>query len=243
MHPILGQIGPLTIYAYGLMLAVAVFVCAYLLQKEFERRELPGEVACDLVFWIVLSGVAGCRIFFILLNLRFFIDNPGEILMLQHGGLAWQGGLMAGSLAAIILVQRKKLPFFKTLDLFVPYVALGQAIGRVGCLLNGCCYGKPVAWGLYFPVYEARLHPTQVYESLGLLAVFLILKSALHRPHRDGGILVLYLVLASLLRFAVEFFRADHELLLWNLSVFQIMTLIFLGIAAYGYLQLKNRRG
>lgn len=243
MHPIVCQIGPLTVYSYGLLLAVAVFVCSLLLQEEFKRRNLPFESAFDLVFWIVLAGIVGCRIFFVLLNLPVFIENPAEIFMLQHGGLAWQGGLIAGALTAVILVRRKNLPLLKTLDIFAPYVALGQSIGRVGCLLNNCCYGRPVEWGLLFPGYDVRLHPAQIYESLGLIAVFFILKAAMERTHRDGEIFVLYLALASLLRFTVEFFRADHELIFGMLSIFQIMTLIFMGVAVNVYTQLKSRRG
>ena len=242
MHPIFFQIGPLTVYTYGFMLAVAVFVCSFLLQKEFERNHLPGDIVFDLIFWIVLAGIAGCRIFFILLNWDYFVQNPAEIVMLQHGGLAWQGGLIAGSIAGLVLIRKRKLPLLKTLDILAPYAALGQSIGRVGCLLNGCCYGQPVSWGLFFPVYQTRLHPTQLYESVGLLVIFLILKQAQERPRFQGEIFIFYLWLASILRFSVEFFRADHELIFGFLSIFQIMTVFFLGVAAYAYLQLESRR-
>jgi len=224
------------------MLAVAALVCTFLLQKEFARNQLPGELIFDFVFWVVMSGIIGCRIFYILLNLSFFVENPMEIVMIHHGGLAWQGGVVTGIAAALIFMRVKKLPVLKTLDLVAPYIALGQSIGRVGCFLNGCCYGKPLAWGIYFPVHQAQLHPTQLYDSLGLLILFFVLKGFGPRKKFDGEVFILYLIAASFLRFMVEFFRADHTLIWESLSVFQITTLGFMSIALYAYLHLKSRR-
>src|SRR5262245_10396095 len=98
MHPILCQIGPLRIYSYGFMLAVAVLLCASLLGPEAKRRGQNPEDILDLVFWIVMSGIIGARIFYILLNWQFFLSDPAEILKLHHGGLAFQGGLVGGFL-------------------------------------------------------------------------------------------------------------------------------------------------
>jgi phosphatidylglycerol:prolipoprotein diacylglycerol transferase len=224
------------------MLAVAALVCAFLLQKEFARNQLPGELVFDFVFWVVMSGIIGCRIFYVLLNLSFFVEYPVEIVMIHHGGLAWQGGVVTGIAAALIFIRVKKLPVLKTLDLVAPYIALGQSIGRAGCFLNGCCYGKSLSWGIYFPVHQAHLHPTQLYDSLGLLILFFVLKGFGPRKKFDGEVFILYLIAASFLRFMVEFFRADHTLIWGSLSVFQIMTLCFMSIALYAYLHFKSRR-
>lgn len=241
MYPILCQIGPLTVYAYGVMLAVAALVCAFLLQREFRRNHLPAEVVFDFVFWVVVSGIIGCRVFYILLNLPFFLENPTEIVMIHHGGLAWQGGVVTGIAAASIFLHLRKWPLFKTFDLVVPYLALGQAIGRVGCFLNGCCYGKPVSGGIYFPVHQAHLHPTQLYEAFGLVVLFFTLKGFSRLKKFDGEIFILYVIFASVLRFIVEFFRADHTLIWGILSIFQILTLFFMSVAIYAYLYLKGR--
>ncbi len=243
MYPIICHIGPLTVYSYGLMLAVAVLICAFFLSKEASRRGIPPELILDLLFWVVLSGLAGARAFYIFLNLDYYIHEPLEIFMLHHGGLAFQGGLIAGFVAGIVFLKRKSLPLLSTLDFLAPYIALGHAIGRVGCFLNGCCFGNPVSWGIYFPSHHAHLHPTQLYESMGLLIIFLFLKRRECHSKYPGEIFILYLVFSSLLRFVNEFFRADHAEIFLNLSIFQIVSLIILGVAVYVNTIIKSRFG
>jgi len=156
--------------------------------------------------------------------------------MLQKGGLAWQGGFIGGALGGVLFARRMKLPIRSLLDLAAPYIALGQSIGRIGCFLNGCCYGKPVSWGIYFPVHQARLYPTQLFETGGLFIIFLILKKAQVRPHQGGFVFVLYLWLAAIERFIVEFYRADHDLLWLNLSLAQFVAL---GVFMTGLILMK----
>ncbi len=239
MHPILFKIGLVTIYSYGVMIALAVVVCAWALSKDAKTYKIPSDVIYDLMFWTVMGGILGARIFYIFLMGDYFRENPLEMVMIQHGGLAWQGGLAGGLLGGIWFGCRKKLPIRFFLDLVAPYIALGQSIGRIGCFFNGCCYGKPVAWGIYFPVHEARLHPTQLYECAGLFLVFLILKYAQTKPHKSGVIFVLYLWLGAMERFVVEFFRADHDYWWFGLSLSQY---IALGIFVVGLVLLRRFR-
>ena len=239
MHPILFKIGLVTIYSYGVMIALAVVVCAWALSKDAKTYKISSDVIYDLMLWTVLGGILGARIFYIFLMGDYFRQNPLEMVMIQHGGLAWQGGLGGGLLAGIWFARHKKLPLRFLLDLCAPYIALGQSIGRIGCFLNGCCYGKRVAWGIYFPIHEARLHPTQAYESAGLFLAFLILKYAQTQPHKSGMIFVLYLWLGAMERFVVEFFRADHDNLWMGLSLFQY---IALGIFVIGLVLLRRFR-
>ncbi len=241
MFPIICKIGPFAIYSYGLMLALAVILCAFLLNRDCSRQGIPSSIVYDFVFVVVVSGIIGARIFYILLNLNFFIQNPAEIIMLQHGGLAWQGGLMAGTLAGLIFLRRKKQPILLFVDLTAPYIALGQSIGRVGCFLNGCCFGREVAWGIYFPVHHARLHPTQLYTMAGLFILFFILRHYRKIVKTPGDVFVLYLFGASLLRFVIEFFRADHYVLVLGLSVYQWVCIVLLTTAVYVHLRLKSR--
>lgn len=243
MYPILCQWGPVTIYSYGVMLAIAVLVCSFLASREARTMGIRPEVIFDLVFWLVISGILGARLFYILLNYRFFLDHPWEMLMIQKGGLAWHGGLIAATWAGIWFVRRSKkgLPLAATLDLVAPYVALGEAIGRVGCFLNGCCYGREVWWGIYFPVHHARLHPTQLYSMAGLLVLFFILKRYRKVSTIPGDVFVFYLFGASLLRFVIEFFRADHDVLIGGLSIFQWVCLGLILVAVYVHLRLKSR--
>ncbi len=232
MFPVICQIGPFALYSYGLMLALAVMAASFLTAREAAGRGIARETVYDLAFWVVLWGILGARLFYVLLNVDYFRQFPVEILMLQKGGLAWQGSLAAGILAGIVFIRRHKLPLWTLLDTAAPFVALGHAIGRIGCLLNGCCYGKAVAWGLYFPVWGERLHPTQIYMALGELAVFLILRALQRRGGQpEGRLFVLYLFLSSLERFGVEFFRADHILLWGGLSLFQYVCLLIMAAA------------
>lgn len=237
MHPILFVLGPITIYSFGLMLAVAILVCSYLMGRDARRLNISKDLVYDFVFWTALTGILGARLFYILLNLDFFVADPSELLQIQHGGLAWQGGLIVGIPTAIWFLKRKGIALLPFLDLASPYVALGQAIGRIGCFLNGCCQGSPVAWGPYFPVYHARLHPTQIYESIGLLVVFLILKKKAGGAHRPGEVMTTYLMLAASLRFAVQFFREDYVPVFGGLGIFQW---ICVGLFAAGVVVLRN---
>jgi phosphatidylglycerol---prolipoprotein diacylglyceryl transferase len=236
MHPILFTIGPITIYSYGVMLALAVLVCTYLLSIDAKRYNISQETAYDLVFWCMLWGILAARVFYVIIEWPYFSSNLLEILMLQKGGLAWQGGFLGGTLAGVWFARRKKLSLRPLMDLAAPYIALGQSIGRIGCFLNGCCYGKPAVWGIYFPTHDARLYPTQIFETAGLFIIFLILKRAQGRPHQAGFIFVYYLWLAAIERFMVEFFRADHDILWLGLSLAQYVAL---GVFAAGLVLMK----
>ena len=232
MFPIVCQIGPFAVYSYGLMLALAVIVASFLSAREARRFGIAPETTYDLAFWVVLWGILGARVFYILLNFDYFLQFPWEAVMLQKGGLAWQGSLVAGALAGVYFIRRKRLPVLLLLDAVAPFLALGHAIGRIGCLLNGCCYGKAAAWGLYFPLWHERLQPTQIYMSLGELAVFFILRHWQKRGITPAGrLFVLYLVLSSLERFIVEFFRADHTALWLGLSIFQYACVLIMAAA------------
>lgn len=228
-----------TIYSYGLMVAIAVVVSTLLLARDAHRSNINPDIIFDLVFWAVIGGVIGARIFYIILNYPFFIEHPGEIIMVQNGGLAWQGGLILGSIVVMLFIKSKKLPLSQMLDVLVPYLALGQSIGRIGCFLNGCCYGRQFDGGIYFPVHDATLYPTQLYLSAGYFIIYIILKRYQKFSAMPGLVFASYLILASSLRFGVEFFRADHEILFLGLSIFQFVcfgVLMFAFCFAYAIL-------
>ncbi len=242
MHPIIFQFGPFTVYAYGLMLAVAVMVCSFLMSQDARPLGIKSELVFDFIFWMTILGIIGARIFFIIFHWEFFSKNLLEIIMIQKGGLSWQGGLILGALAGILFIRKHQWPLLKTFDLVAPYLALGQAIGRVGCFLNGCCFGKEVSWGIYFPVHGERLHPTQLYSSSFLLAIFFILKAYQKRTTVPGRVLMLYFMLACTERFIVEFFRADHVLSVFGLSEFQLVSLGIFFIALFVNIRLVKSK-
>ncbi len=222
------------------MLALAVVVCSFFLSRDARQSGINAQMIYDLMFWVVIGGIIGARIFYIIITWDYFAQNFLEMLMLNKGGLAWQGGFAGGALAGVWFVRRHKLSLRQILDLTSPYIALGQSIGRIGCFFNGCCYGKSWAHGVFFPVHNAVLYPTQLYETAGLFLVFLILKFAQRRPHPPGMLFAFYLWLAAIERFIVEFYRADHDTLAFGLSLFQY---IALGVFAAGiivFLRLKK---
>ncbi len=214
MHPILFKLGPIPIHSYGVALALAFLAAAFLARRRAFALGGNGDDILDLCVWLIVSGLIGGRLLFVLLNLEYYRENPIDTLKLWQGGLVWYGGLITALLAAVIFLSAKKMPILKTCDLMVPYVALGQSIGRIGCFLNGCCYGKEIAPGL--------IHPTQLYESAAMFVVFLILRK---RTPANGRTLFLYLILYSSIRFAIEFLRGDNSAILMGLTISQLISI------------------
>jgi len=224
MHPIICKIGPFTVYSYGLMLVAAFLAASELSRQEAKRQLIDPDIISNLGFIAFTFGIIGARILFVIRNIGYYIHSPGEIIMLQYGGLSWFGGLLLAIISVTIYLKKKRLPVYKILDLVVPFVALAQAIGRVGCLLNGCCLGKVSKFGLYFSAPETVRIPTQLYSSLILILIFVILRILQQRSHREGQIFFAYLLLYSLKRFFIEFWR-ENEAIYWGLSLFQIISI------------------
>ncbi|MDD3234676.1 MAG: prolipoprotein diacylglyceryl transferase [Candidatus Omnitrophica bacterium] len=226
MHPEICRIGHCAIYSYGAALVSAFWICAFLLRRAALPAGFDPERITGLLFTVFFSGIIGGRVIYILLNLKMYISDPLEIIMLQHGGLAWFGGFMGGAAGGIIYCLKKRMPLLKTIDFISPYIALGHAIGRIGCFFNGCCYGKVSPHGFYFPVHGETLVPVQLYSSLLLVAIFVILRVLQSRPHRPGDIFLFYMMLYSIKRFLIEYLRADGNILLMGLTVFQVFSVI-----------------
>lgn len=189
-------------------------------------KGLEPDIIFNLLFITFIFGVIGSRSLYVIENLSYYIRNPFEIVMLNKGGLSWFGGLCLGASAALIYLRKKKLAVYKILDLIIPFVALGQAIGRIGCLLNGCCFGKKAGFGIYFPVHNAVLIPTQIYSSLALLLIFFVLRLLQEKSHKQGQIFFTYLLLYALKRFFIEFLRADNPVIFFGLTFFQIISIV-----------------
>ena len=228
MYPEICKLGPFTIYSYGLMLVLAFLVSSTLACLQAKRQNINPETIFNLSFIVFISGVIGARLFYIIENIDYYIKNLLEIFMLQHGGLSWFGGLLAGVFVGILYLKRKKIPVYKILDLVGPFVALGQAIGRIGCLLNGCCFGK-------------GLIPTQAYSSLLLIFIFVFLRFLQDKSHKDGEIFFLYLVLYSIKRFFIEFWRADNTVIFSGLTLFQVLSIIIFLLSLIKLFIIKKR--
>ncbi len=243
MHPVICTIGPFSIYSYGLMLVLAFIAATSLLTAQAKRQNADAEAIFNFCFTAFVSGVIGARVFYVMQNLGYYIKNPLEMVMLQHGGLSWFGGLMLGSVTGIIYLKKKKLPVYRTLDLIIPYVALAQAIGRIGCLLNGCCFGRETAnAGIYFETHKAVLVPTQLYSSLALLAIYIALRFMQNKPRPRGEIFFTYLLLYSIKRFSIEFWRQDNEIIFYGLTLFQILSIFIFILSITKLILIKTSR-
>jgi phosphatidylglycerol:prolipoprotein diacylglycerol transferase len=244
MHPIICKIGPFTLYSYGLMLVLAFIIGSLLASRQAKREKINPEIILNLCFIAFICGIVGARIFYIFENLSYYLRNPAEIIMLQRGGLSWFGGLIMGGLAGVFYLRRRKLKIYKIFDIIAPYLALAQSIGRFGCLLNGCCYGKAsVKFGIYFVTHNAVLIPTQLYSSLTLIFIFIILKIFQDRPHQEGQIFFLYLLLYSIKRFFIEFWRADNPVIFLGLTLFQILSILVFCLSFFKLVAMIRARG
>ncbi len=240
MHPLICAIGPVNLYAWGMMLAIAFVVCSTLAGWQARAQGIDPDIIYTLSFCAVIFGVIGARILYVVSNLGYYLKNPLEIIMLQEGGLSWFGGMVLGTLASVLYVKRTSQPLGAIMDIMAPFIALGQSIGRIGCLLNGCCYGRESAYGLFFPVHDKMLIPTQLYSSLGLLAIYIILRRQQEQPHRRGQVFVLYLILYSVSRFFIEFWRGDNPRIVAGLTLFQLLSIFLFVIAAYAWYRLHR---
>ncbi len=242
MHSEICKLGPLTVYSYGLMLLLAFAAAAFLAGAQARKKGIDPDIIFNLCFTVFISGIAGARIFYVFLNFSYYLNNPLEIIMLQKGGLAWFGGLVCGVLSGIYYLKTKKLSVLGVSDLLVPYVALAQAIGRLGCFLNGCCYGRESAFGIYFPSADAVLIPTQLYSSLILVLIFIILRVLQERPRREGAIFFAYLLLYPAKRFLIEFWRADSPRLALGLTLFQLISIAIFLIALVSLYRINTKK-
>ncbi len=254
MLRILLQFGPLTIYSYGVMMVVAFLTVTWLAEQD-ARRLLPQHPAVtppqvvDLLCLGMLGGIVGARLLYVMQYWAVYRQHLQEILAIWHGGLIWYGGLLGGLLAAAIYLRIAHIAFLRAMDQCIPYLALAHAIGRIGCFLNGCCYGLPTtAWyGVRFPDQPGPVIPTQLAESALLLVFFLLLRRwqrTAVMEHR-GRLFSIYLIGYGVIRFGVEFLRGDQQHYWLGLSVAQFLSvgLVVVGLIVFVAARHVPRRG
>lgn len=238
MHPILFRIGSFELYTYGAFLAIAFLVAIYLGMHETKRVGLKPELAADLGIVIIIAAIVGARIFYILFyDLHYTLEHPLELLKLRQTGLVYYGGLIFAVGAGLAYCKWKKAPLLLMLDVGAPSIAIGQAIGRIGCFMSGCCYGKPtwMPWAVKFPQLEYLRHPTQLYESIVVFAIFIALMWFRKNKTRNGQVALLYALLYAPARFTIEFFRGDNPQVLFGMTISQVVSvLIFAGAVLIG---------
>lgn len=217
MRPILFEIGNLSIYSYGFFVALGIAVATLWMVYQSKKWDISPDLVLDCVLIAVISGVIGARLFYVFLyQADYYLAHPLEILFIQQGGLAFYGGLLAGLLAVVIYLLIRRVPIFSFLDFAAPATALGYAIARFGCFMNGCCYGKAttVPWGVVFPAVDGLTrHPTQIYSMLAGLLIFIILVWKSQKGIRfHGQLFSLFIIFYGLFRSVIELFRENTEL-------------------------------
>ncbi len=211
MYPVLFRIGQFEITSFGAMVAAGALLGLWLFQRELARRDLP-PAASDGAVYALLAGLAGAKLLWVF---EHYGEDSTLALLTSRGGLSWFGGLVGGLLVGIgYFVWRGYRPV-PVLAAATPGLAAGHAVGRIGCFLVGDDYGRPTSlpWGIAFPEglppTTARVHPTQIYEAVGLALLAVLLVRWRRRGVSDRAVLGRYLLSAGLLRFAIEFLRID----------------------------------
>jgi len=251
MYRILFTIGSFPIYSYGVMVALAFITAILLAMKEAKRSGENPERVLDISLYVILGALIGGRLGYIIFHLDYYLENPIEILYFRQGGLAFLGSFILAFILGAWYVSRSKLSFWKYTDIAAPSVAIGLGIGRIGCFLNGCCYGLiSEKYGVEFPAlnmppaylqqlkdgliasgssYALPVIPTQLYSSLYSFLIFFILLWMKKYKKYDGYLFLNFLVLYSISRFTIEFFRFYED----NYKMFNYFTvtqIILLGV-------------
>ena len=251
MYRILFTIGSFSIYSYGVMIASAFIAAILFAMKEAKKSGEDPERILDISLYVILGALIGGRLGYVLTYLDYYVKDPVKILYFRQGGLSFLGGFLVAYFLCWLYVKRTKISFWKYADIAAPSIALGIGIGRIGCFLNGCCFGVVSEnYGIKFPslhmppVYLQQLNdgliasgssctipviPTQIFSSLyGFLIFFILLWMKKYKKY-DGFLLLSFFVLYSISRFTVEFFRFYEN----NYKVFNLLTIsqtIVLGV-------------
>ena len=240
MYPVIARIGTFEITSFGLLVGIAALTGLGLFSREGQRSGLS-DAAVNAAVGGVLGGLFGAKL---LWTIEFAGTAPLASLFFSRGGLSWFGGLLGGVGTGVWMLRRSRVPIMRAVAAATPALAVGHAIGRVGCFLVGDDYGRPTAlpWGVAFPLglppTEIRVHPTQLYEAALLLPLAALLIRCRRRGWTDRKVVALYLVLAGAIRFGLEFLRVNQPVV----GSFTLAQLIAAALIAVGVM-LFVRRG
>ena len=252
MFPVLIRIGPITIHTYGFLIATAFLLGLWLALRQAAREGLSKEKVTDIGFYALFAGIIGSRIFFIATEWEHFSSHPADMLKIWEGGLVFYGGVIFAIPVAVWYARRQGLLLWQTADIWAPSIAVGHAIGRLGCFCAGCCYGLPtdLPWGVTFnnpetlAIRGVPLHPTQLYESAAELLNFVILLAVRRRKAFHGQLFWVYVLNYAVIRALIELFRGDRErgFILPGISVSQGISAVMLVTACAFLMKLRQQR-
>lgn len=230
------QIGPVTIHMYGLMIGIG-FLSAYLLcDYRAKKRGLNQDIVFGILWSAIIGGFLGTRILYYIVDIKSIIEEPSRIWDFRNGYVVY-GGIIGGILVSMLYCHRKKVRFIEYFDLVMPTVALAQGFGRIGCFCAGCCYGSETdsVFGITFhnSLYapnNVKLIPTQLMSSAGDFIFAIILFAYAAKKRKDGQVASLYLLLYSIGRFIMEFFRNDYRGSIGFMSTSQIISVAIFAV-------------
>jgi phosphatidylglycerol---prolipoprotein diacylglyceryl transferase len=244
MHPILLDFGTFTLYTYGVLLAAAYLLGLRFALVRARTRGLHAQQVMDLGIWIIVSALVGAKLLLLITDFHQYTLSPRAVLDLIRSAGVFYGGLVAAVVVALVYLRRHRMPLWTTTDVFAPGIALGHIVGRFGCLMAGCCFGRPahVPWAITFHSEAAALnsgtplgvplHPTQLYEAAAeavILGVLLWLER--HGRRFPGRTFWTYMLLYAVSRFAIEFYRGDPRGAVGVLSTSQFVSIIVVPLA------------
>lgn len=239
MDPVAFRIFGIEIMWYGVLISLGVLLGVLVALKECRRTGFKEDNLLDFLLMAIPSAIVGARAYYVIFSWNYYSQNPSEIINIRNGGLAIHGALIAGIIVGILFCKKRKINVLELLDIVIPSVALGQAIGRWGNYVNQEAYGGPtdLPWGIV--VNGQKVHPTFLYESLMNIAIFaFLIWFRKNKKTTHGQVLSLYLILYSAVRFFVEGLRTD-SLMFLGMRVAQLVSLsaIIAGIILWMYLK------
>lgn len=257
MYPRLLELGSITLYTYGVLLAAAYLAGLKLAMARARQRGLDANRVLDLGIYIIVSALVGAKLMLLVVDFDYFRSQPAELLSLARSGGVFYGGLILALLVALWYIRRHGLPVWTTCDVFAPGVALGHVIGRIGCLMAGCCYGRPtnLPWGITFTdtfaasnvgtPLDVALHPTQLYEAGAELAILALLLTTEHRRrYFPGRTFWGYILLYAVSRYVIEIYRGDPRGTVFGLfSTSQFISLVLVPLSLAMLIALARRAG
>jgi phosphatidylglycerol:prolipoprotein diacylglycerol transferase len=257
MYRTILDFGAVGIRSYGVMLAIAFWVGIEVSARMARKRGYDPLLIVDLGLVILLSSVAGSRFLYVITHLGDFRGDPWGVLKVWEGGLTFYGGLVAAVVVGVLFLKRRGQPVAEITDILAPQIALGIAIARVGCFLNGCCFGKEstLPWACVFPadslagsvMHGLRIHPVQIYAAAANLIIAVILWRFQRKRLPAGSVFAGLLILYGAWRFVIDFWRYYEGELMLGVDGFQISTnqivSIILIIVGIGLLLRSRRRG
>ncbi len=238
MYPTIFQVGSFKLASFGVAMVLALLAGLLMARKRAPSRGITPDQITDVSFWLIIGGILGARLFFIGREYKYYFSHPGELFSFQFQGLTSFGGFIVGSLAAAWACKKKGISPLNYLDVIAPAFLIGHAIGRFGCLFNGCCHGAPAKTAFPFTVFSVENKqynvPAQMYDSaMNIVAVFVLLWLEKKYPKR-GFTFGMMMVLHGFARFIYEFFRAGASSTTIANSSFTEGHLMALGIMIVG---------